>query len=63
MTTTATVLNLEAGTYYLCTCGQSKNSAYCDGSHKGTAFVPYKLELETPQTVNVTEVVKAAQAS
>jgi len=26
-------LALEAGTHALCTCGLSKNSAFCDGSH------------------------------
>jgi CDGSH-type Zn-finger protein len=32
---------LEAGkTVYWCSCGESANQPYCDGSHKGTAFVP-----------------------
>ncbi|WP_428087991.1 glutamate synthase-related protein [Candidatus Thioglobus sp.] len=26
--------------YYFCTCGQSKNQPFCDGSHAGTAFTP-----------------------
>ena len=30
--------------YYWCTCGQSKNQPFCDGSHKVTGYsnVPYK---------------------
>lgn len=34
-------VEVEAGkTYYWCTCGQSSKQPFCDGSHKGTAFVP-----------------------
>lgn len=25
---------------YWCACGQSKNQPFCDGSHRGTDFVP-----------------------
>ena len=32
---------VEAGkTYHWCACGQSRNQPFCDGSHKGTGFVP-----------------------
>ena len=41
------MLTLEAGTYYWCSCGKSKNQPYCDGSHQGTEF--------TPLPFNVTE--------
>lgn len=35
------VVDLEGGKpYYWCACGQSKNQPFCDGSHKGTEFVP-----------------------
>ena len=27
-------LELEAGTYYWCACGKSKNQPFCDGTHK-----------------------------
>ncbi|NNM62208.1 MAG: CDGSH iron-sulfur domain-containing protein [Steroidobacteraceae bacterium] len=27
-------------TYYWCSCGQSKNQPFCDGSHKGSTFEP-----------------------
>lgn len=34
-------VELEAGKeYYWCACGQSKNQPFCDGSHRGTEFVP-----------------------
>jgi len=34
-------VQLEAGkTYYWCSCGESKNQPYCDGSHKTTPFTP-----------------------
>ena len=39
------VLELEAGTYYWCQCGESQNQPFCDGSHAGTDFSPVKLEL------------------
>lgn len=46
-------LTLDAGTYYICSCGQSKNLPYCDGSHQGTGLQPISLELESPQTVEI----------
>jgi CDGSH-type Zn-finger protein len=46
-------LTLDAGTYYICSCGQSKNLPYCDGSHQGTGLQPLSLELESPQTVEI----------
>jgi len=39
------VLDLKAGTYWWCACGQSKNQPFCDGSHKGSAFEPVKFEV------------------
>jgi len=37
------VLTLESGTYHYCTCGQSTNQPFCDGSHQGSSFVPEEL--------------------
>ncbi len=32
---------VEAGkTYWWCSCGQSANQPFCDGSHKGSEFAP-----------------------
>ena len=45
------VLELKAGTYHWCQCGQSKNQPYCDGSHKGTDFTPLKFTLEETKKV------------
>ncbi len=34
-------IELEAGkTYAWCSCGDSSNQPFCDGSHKGTEFAP-----------------------
>lgn len=52
------VLPLDAGTYWICSCGQSKNAPYCDGSHKGTPFQPTALELEAPQTIVISDWAK-----
>ena len=41
------VLELEAGTYYWCSCGRSAKQPFCDGAHKGTDFVPLKFEVAT----------------
>ncbi|ACK69922.1 zinc finger CDGSH-type domain protein [Gloeothece citriformis PCC 7424] len=45
------VLDLEAGDYWWCSCGNSKNQPYCDGAHKGTEFVPVKVTLEDSKKV------------
>jgi len=42
---------MPAGTYWWCTCGNSKNQPFCDGSHKGTGFAPHKTELTEAKTV------------
>ncbi len=45
------VMDMEAGTYYFCACGKSKNQPFCDGSHKGSAFVPKKVEIAEAKKV------------
>ena len=40
-------LTLEANkTYHFCTCGKSTDGVLCDGSHKGTEFVPTQFTVE-----------------
>jgi len=45
------VLDLEPGTYYWCSCGKSSKQPFCDGSHKGTKFVPEKVEIAETKKV------------
>jgi CDGSH-type Zn-finger protein len=45
------VQKVEPGTYWWCACGQSKSQPSCDGSHKGTPFVPQKVEITEAKTV------------
>ena len=33
----------EGKAYFWCSCGQSANQPFCDGSHKGSAFAPVKF--------------------
>lgn len=40
-------VEVEAGkAYFWCSCGQSSNQPFCDGSHKDTSFTPVKFEAE-----------------
>ncbi len=39
-------VELENKSYYWCSCGESKNQPFCDGSHKGSEFAPVKFETE-----------------
>ncbi len=42
--------NLEAGEeYYWCSCGQSRNQPFCDGSHRGTEFTPMTFSVGEAQ--------------
>lgn len=45
------VLQIEPGTYAWCSCGHSQKQPYCDGSHKGTEFVPIIEKIEIPKKV------------
>jgi CDGSH-type Zn-finger protein len=45
------VQKVEPGTYWWCACGRSKSQPFCDGSHKGTGFVPQKVEITEAKTV------------
>lgn len=40
-------VELETGKkYFWCSCGESSNQPWCDGSHKGTDFTPVAVEVE-----------------
>ncbi len=39
------VMVLKSDTYFWCSCGESRNQPFCDGSHKGTDFQPVKFEI------------------
>ncbi|CDH52902.1 hypothetical protein RO3G_00581 [Lichtheimia corymbifera JMRC:FSU:9682] len=40
-------VHLESGKeYYWCTCGQSKNQPFCDGTHRGGPFKPKKITVD-----------------
>lgn len=45
------VMELEAGSYYWCSCGKSGQQPFCDGAHKGTSFAPLKFDLAEKKTV------------
>jgi CDGSH-type Zn-finger protein len=45
------VLELEAGTYWWCSCGRSTKQPWCDGSHKGTEFRPTRVDIEETRNV------------
>lgn len=45
-------VEVEAGkSYFWCSCGESANQPFCDGSHKGSDFVPQKFDAEESKTV------------
>ncbi len=45
-------VEVEAGkSYFWCTCGVSSKQPFCDGSHKGSDFMPMKWD--APETKKV----------
>ena len=46
-------LTLQAATHALCSCGLSKNGAFCDGSHRGSGQAPHILKLEEEKSVYI----------
>jgi len=45
------VMEMEAGKYFWCACGKSKNQPFCDGSHKGSGITPVQTQIEKPGRV------------
>ncbi len=45
------VQQTEPGTYWWCACGRSATQPFCDGSHKGTEFMPVKTQIDAKKTV------------
>jgi CDGSH-type Zn-finger protein len=44
------VVELQPGDHYYCACGKSANQPFCDGSHKGSEFVPTKVTITATET-------------
>ena len=44
-------VKLDAGEHWWWACGESKSQPLCDGSHKGTSFLPLKIVLDEPKDV------------
>lgn len=45
------VMEMEAGKYAFCTCGESSKQPFCDGAHAPTDFKPEIIVLEEGGTV------------
>lgn len=56
------VVELEAGTYYRCTCGKSSTTPFCDGAHVGTDHAPVAFEVKEKQQVYLCNCGKTANA-
>ena len=45
-------IEVESGSdYFWCSCGKSKKQPFCDGSHKGTEFLPLVFKAEQSKKV------------
>lgn len=45
------LMEMEPGDYYWCSCGESRNQPFCDGSHQGTEFQPVHVNIKEKQSV------------
>lgn len=55
-------ITLVPNTYAFCTCKLSNNFPYCDGSHKGTSFIPKIEIIESPKDIYVCRCGKTANS-
>lgn len=62
MTPQPIVVQLDAGTHWICTCGRSQNAPYCNGSHQETGLQPLALELAAPATVEISGAVMSSSS-
>ena len=53
---------IEGNSYYLCSCGLSKNGAFCDGSHQNTERKPVKYVAEETATLTLCGCSKSKNA-
>ena len=44
-------MDVTAGNYAWCACGQSKKQPYCDGAHAGSGFSPMIEQVKVARTV------------
>lgn len=56
------VMELEAGDYWYCTCGNSDNQPFCNGAHQGTGFTPMKFTIEAKQQVALCQCKRTGNA-
>jgi CDGSH-type Zn-finger protein len=45
------IIELDPGTYYRCSCGNSANQPFCDGSHQGSDFRPVSFAVKEKKKV------------
>ena len=45
------MMELEPGNYAWCSCGRAANQPFCDGSHRGSEFLPVVQKFEEKTTV------------
>jgi len=45
------VMDMKAGKYAFCTCGESSKNPFCDGAHSGTDFKPEIVVIEEDRKV------------